>query len=361
MQVHRLSKIYILLLFIFNGVCAHGAEDEDRAVGLISLGLGYNQDIGARISGRVKYDNFLGYDQILNLGFDFTEKAQSYDVLFQSAKIGNENPSFAYVLRHATADHQTQMGIDTVDTFFRPQAIFKDLDARIKIEAIFGRDGIKNVGHAPVVLQSESGDRDVFGIGVAYAAQRAHWSYDFGSEIINAGGDLRYSKFETATSYDRTLLASDINLGFRFAAGTIAVLESQTTVNDRFIPSSGVVRGFQIGGFGPSDASRFGGAPVGATNYAMMSLDARRRDVVALIPELAFGGFLDLGSAWGLDDNGDVNRAMIDDDASLRASFGLTAGYNFGPAWIQLVLAEPLQHEDTDRLQKVQFNFRSKF
>lgn len=361
MRIHRLSEIHVLFLVIFQSVCAHNAVAEDWAIGSVSLGIGYKLDIGGYMSGHVQHENVFGYNQILNLGFDITEEAQSYDVLLKSAKINNENPSVAYVLRHATADRQAHMGVDTVNTFFKPQAIFKDLDAQIKIEAIFGRDRVNNVSHAPAVLQSESGDRNVYGIGVAYAAQRADWSYDFGSEIINAGGDLTYSKFETATSYERSSLGSDINLGFRLAAGTIAILDGQTTVNDRFIPSSGVVRGFQLGGFGPSDASMLGGAAVGATNYATMSFDVRRRDVLASIPELAFGGFFDLGSAWNLDDNGDIQRAMIDDGAKLRASFGLTAGYNFGPAWIQLVLAEPIHHEETDRLQKLQINFSTKF
>jgi outer membrane protein assembly factor BamA len=264
-------------------------------------------------------------------------------------------------LSHTTADRQSQMGIDTVETFFRPQAVFSNPDSRVTVEAIFGRDEIANVSSAPTVLQAEVGNRDIYGLGVNYAAQRAGWSYGVSGEIITDGGDLAYGKVETAASYDVPLSQSDTELGFRFAAGMITVSNGQTTINDRFIPSSGVLRGFGAGGFGPSDPSVLGGAPVGATNYAVMSFDARRNGLFASMPEVAFGGFVDVGSAWGLDGSSDVARAAIDDSANLRASVGLTVSRAFGPARVELVLAHPFQHKATDHLQEVQINFSSKF
>jgi outer membrane protein assembly factor BamA len=231
----------------------------------------------------------------------------------------------------------------------------------LTVEAIFGRDEIANVSSAPTVLQAEVGNRDIYGLGVDYTARRAGWSYNVSGEIIGDGGDLAYGKVETVASYDIPMSQSDTEFGFRFAAGMIAVSKGQTTINDRFIPSSGALRGFEAGGFGPSDASVLGGASVGATNYAVMSFDARRAGLIASMPELAIGGFVDVGSAWGFDDNGDAARAAIDDSANLRASIGLTVSRDFGPAWVELVLAHPIQHEVTDHLQEVQINFTSKF
>jgi hypothetical protein len=51
----------------------------------------------------------------------------------------------------------------------------------------------------------------------------------------------------------------------------------------------------------------------------------------------------------------------IDDAANLRASIGLTVSRTFGHARVELALAHPLQHEDTDHLQEVQINFSAKF
>ena len=79
------------------------------------------------------------------------------------------------------------------------------------------------------------------------------------------------------------------------------------------------------------------------------------------MPELASGGFVDVGSAWGFDDNGDAARATSDDSANLRASIGLTVSRDFRTSRIELVLAHPIQHEVTDHLQEVQINFTSKF
>ena len=361
MRRYSLVKSCLLVCLFAPHVSAQGLDLGEDPVGYLSFGIGYNMDAGASVSGRLKHDQFLGHDQTIDFGFDVAEDEQSYDLLFQNNGIGDGNPKFAFVLGHVTADRQSQMGIDTAETFFRPQAVFSNAGSELTVEAIFGRDEVANVANAPTVLQAELGTRDIYGLGVDYTAQHAGWSYSVSGEIISDGGDLAYGKVETVASYDIPMSQSDTEFGFRLAAGMIAVSKGQTTINDRFIPSSGVLRGFEAGGFGPSDASVLGGAPVGATNYAVMSFDARRTGLVSSMPEVAIGGFVDVGSAWGLDDNGVAARAAIDDSANLRASVGLTVSRAFGPARVELVLAHPFQHEDTDHLQEVQINFSSKF
>lgn len=361
MRRYSRVKSCLLVCLLAPPVHAQGVDLGVEPVGYLSFGVGYNMDAGASVSGRLKHDQFLGHDQTIDFGFDVAEDEQSYDLLFQNNGIGDANPKIAFVLSHVTADRQSQMGIDTVETFFRPQAVFSNQGSQVTVEAIFGRDEIANVSNAPTVLQAELGTRDIYGLGVDYAAQRAGWSYDVSGEIISDGGDLAYGKVETVASYYIPLSQSDTELGFRFAAGKIAVSRGQTRVNDRFITSSGVLRGFESGGFGPSDVSVLGGTPVGATNYAVMSVDARRTGLVTSMPELAIGGFVDVGSAWGFDDNGDAARAAIDDSANLRASVGLTMTHTFGSARVELVLAYSFQHEATDHLNQVQINFSSKF
>ena len=354
-------KLCFLVCLFAPHVSAQSIQDGAEPVGYVSFGIGYNQDAGASVSGRLKHDRFLNHNQTIDFGFDVAEEEQSYDLLFRNNGIGDGNPKLAFVLSHVTADRQSQMGIDTVETFFRPHAVFSNQGSQVTVEAIFGRDEIANVSNALTVLQAELGTRDIYGLGVDYAAQLAGWAYEVSGEVISDGGDLAYGKVETVASYDIPLSQSDTELGFNFIAGMIVVSKGQTTVNDRFIPSSGVLRGFESGGFGPSDASMLGGAPVGATNYAVMSLAARRTGLVLSMPELAIGGFFDVGSAWGLDDNGDADRMAIDDAANLRASIGLTVSRTFGHARVELALAHPLQHEDTDHLQEVQINFSAKF
>ena len=361
MRKYSLIKSCLFLCLLAPQVHAQGVDLGVEPVGYLSFGVGYNMDAGASVSGRLKHDQFLGHEQTIDFGFDVAEDELSYDLLFQNNGIGEGNPKFAFVLSHVMADRQSQMGIDTVETFFRPQAVFSNQGSQVTVEAIFGRDEIANTSSAPIVLQAELGTRDIYGLGVNYAAQRAGWSYDVSGKIISGSNDLAYGKVEAVASYYVPLFQSDTELGFRFAAGKIAVSKGQTRVNDRFTPSSGVLRGFKSGGFGPSDASVLGGAPVGATNYAIMSLDVRRTGLVSFMPELAIGGFFDVGSAWGLDDNGDAARTSIDDSANLRASVGLTVSRSFGPSRVELVLAHPFQHEDIDHLQEVQINFSSKF
>ena len=361
MQRYILLNLVIVLALFGSQSDAQDFDVAEGKVGELTFGAGYNLDAGAYVLGRLKHDRFLGQDQTVDFSFEVAEGEQSYDFLFQNNGIGVGNPKFAFVLGHVMADRQSQMGIDVVETFFRPRAVFSNTGYELMFEAMFGRDEVANVADAPTVLRADVGTRDIYGLGVDYAVVRPGWSYNVSGEIISDGRELAYGKVETAASYDIPMSQSDTEIGFRLAAGLIAVPKGQTTINDRFIPSSGVLRGFEAGGFGPSDLSLAGGKPLGATNYAVMSLDARRIGLVSSMPEVALGGFIDVGSAWGLDDNGVAARADIADTANLRASVGVTVSQAFGPARVELVFAHPFQHEETDHLQEVQINFSSKF
>jgi outer membrane protein insertion porin family len=328
-------------------------------VGLFAFGVGYNLDAGATIVGRFRHDQFLGYDQAIDLGFSVSGNQQSYDLLLQNNRIGNGNPIFAFELGHQSADRQEFFGVDTSETYFRPRAVFATTDGTFSIEAIVGTDEITDSAAAPAVLQAEERGRDTYGLGLRYSGGSQSFAYGLSGAAMSATGDLTYAKVEANTTYKLATNRSGTDIQIGLAAGTIAVSKGQTSLNDRFAPSSGVIRGFAAGGFGPADPAVLDGGQVGGTHYAVMSFDARRTEVIPAMPELAIGFFIDLGSAWGLDDNGDATRAAIDDAANLRGSVGIGASRSFGPARIELILAHPFLHEDTDHLQQIQLNFKS--
>lgn len=360
-----MRRKFILPVFLFLThsplAFAQGTDLREEQVGALSFGLSYNMDAGASVSGRFQHSRLFGGNSRVDFGFDVSEDEQSYDLLFQSEAFGSGNPKLAFVLEHATADLQSLMGIGTTKTKFRPQAVFAFDEKTLTVEAIFGRDEVTAFAAAPAVLLAEAGSRDIYGMGVDLTGRWDALTYGVSGTLVTDGGGLTYGKIETEAAYRFPTQSEDMAFEARFAAGMISVFDGQTTINDRFLPSSGVLRGFEMGGFGPSDPAALGGAPVGSTNYAVMSLDYRRTGLIAAAPQVAIGGFIDVGSSWGLDDNGNADRAAIDDAARLRASAGLTISRDFGSARVELVLSHPLQHQPTDRLRNVQIAFASKF
>ena len=365
----RLGLIYSLLSFSMAFLAAGAAAQEsnkyseykDLPVGAVFFGAGYNLDVGLSVFGRLKHDQFLAPNQKIDIGFAISDVSQSYDLLLENEGVFGATPRLAFSVSHRTSDRQETLGIDTTVSELKPRLVFDGGASTTSVSAIVRRDEVSNTSVAPVLLQDEAGKRDVYGLGLEYQARRANAVYSVSSDFLTDGEDLSFAKAETSAHRAFNLNAPGLDVELRAAAGAIVVFGGQTTINDRFLPASGTLRGFEAAGFGPVDPSALNGAPVGATRYAVMSLDVRQKGIVAALPGLSFGAFMDVGSSWGLDEMGSGPRASIDDAAKLRGALGLTMSREFGPARLELVLAHPFRHEDADRLQQLQINFTSRF
>lgn len=358
-----MKKLQITLLAFVGGVLAHAASADDRdfaiaPIGLVVLAFGYNTEVGASLSGRVEHGQFLGGNHAISLGFAVSADDKAYDLMLRGGDAHSTGLTFEYVLGHVSANRQRTFGLDMTESFFKPSAEFNYGLSRFSLGAVFSKDVVSNAFRVPAVLRSEVGARNLYGLSAGYSRERNGASYAASGEVLTSGDGIAFGKAELSAGYKYKANQRGLVLEARFAAGAIGVMQGATSVLDRFIPSSGAVRGFEAGGFGSLDAS---GTHVGSTNYAVLSFGARQKGLIASLPDLSLGAFVDFGSAWGFDSGGDFLRSQVDDAAKLRSSVGFSIGQNFGPGHIELVVAFPLQHESADRLQELQLNFSTKF
>ena len=126
-------------------------------------------------------------------------------------------------------------------------------------------------------------------------------------------------------------------------------------ISQRYFIGGQQFHGFQTAGIGPRDLST--DDALGANNYYIATGEVKFP--VGLPDDLGVSGvtFLDVGSAWGIDNSG----STIADSASLRAAagFGVAWASPFGP--IRIDFSNAFLKEDYDRTETVRFGFGTRF
>ena len=328
----------------------------------MALGVSYNRDVGMSLVGAFDHGALMGGDQSIDVAFSMSAEGQTVALDYRLNGLGDGNPTFGVAVSHAERDRSERQGVDTSVTRVSPGAVWDLGDSGVlSLGLVLIEDDLRASAEAPVMLQAEDGPRSL--MGVALNGDFGFGSVELGlnAALLDDGEDLRYTKAEVALDYALPIPPGALSAELALRAGGISVAQGQTTLNDRFLPSSGAIRGFEANGFGPVDPAALGGAAVGATHYAVMSFDTRYTGLLPGAPEVSFGFFVDVGSAWGLDANGDAARAAIDSDTYWRSAAGITIGRDFGGARLELVLGDAFAHRPSDRVQNVQLNFSSTF
>ncbi|KPP95099.1 MAG: OmpIP family porin [Roseibaca calidilacus] len=337
------------------------AADEDP-VGRLAFGVGYDRDSGVSLVGAFQHRALMGRDQSIDLAFSVSSQEQTVALDYRLNRLGDGNPTFGVAVSHAERDRSERQGIDTSVTRVSPGAVWDLGDAGVmSLGLVFIKDDLRALAEAPAILQDEDGARSLMGVALNGELGFGAVELGFNAVLLDDGEDLRYTKAEVALDYALPIPPGALSAELALRAGAINVAQGQTTLNDRFLPSSGAIRGFEANGFGPVDPAALDGAPVGATRYAVMSFDTRYAGLLPGAPDVSFGLFMDVGSAWGLDANGDAARATIDADTYWRGAAGITIGRDFGAARLELVLSDAFAHRPSDRVQNVQLNFSSTF
>ena len=335
---------------------------EEEAVGRVAFGVGYDRDSGVSLVGAFQHRALMRRNQSIDLSFSVSSQEQTVALDYRLNRLGDGNPTFGVAVSHAERDRRERQGIDTSVTRVSPEAVWELGDAGVmSLGLVFIKDDLRALAEAPAMLQDEDGSRSVMGVALNGDFGFATVGLGFNAVLLDDGEDLRYTKAEIALDYALPIPPGALSAEFAVMAGAINVSQGQTTLNDRFLPASGAIRGFEANGFGPVDPAALDGAPVGATRYAVMSFDTRYAGLVQGAPGVTFGLFMDVGSAWGLDANGDAARASIDADTYWRGAAGITIGRDFGAARLELVLSDAFERRPLDRLQNVQLNFSSTF
>ena len=203
-------------------------------------------------------------------------------------------------------------------------------------------------------------------------------------DVAGLGGDVNYIRTEFNGAVYRGIFPG-VRATARISAGHVeAWADDDLRINNRFFKGGSSFRGFDVAGIGPRaifetfDANgnlvqTQRGSALGGKVYGIGSLELT---VPNFLPEeygIRSALFLDAGTLGFLDDNdvpdpvrtdladGGYTIFRVDDEASLRASGGVSIAWDspFGP--IRFDFAQILRSEDYDRTETFRFSTSTTF
>lgn len=182
-------------------------------------------------------------------------------------------------------------------------------------------------------------------------------------EYAGVGGDANFVAITgRATAYKTISDELDVVGLITVGGGHIeGVGDAGLRAFDLYRSNSGIIRGFESNGIGPIDADVLNeDKQIGGTSYVHASAEVQFPTPV--IPEsigLRNAVFIDAASVFGKDD--DIGGNIQGDDFAIRSSVGASIIWAspFGP--LRLDYAVPIQKEDSDRTQNINFGIATKF
>lgn len=208
-------------------------------------------------------------------------------------------------------------------------------------------------------------------------------------DFAGLGGDVQYIRTEGNASVYRGLFR-DVVASFSVNAGYIGAWGGDTVrINDRFFKGGSTFRGFDVAGIGPRQIVDTVTATGTSTEF-LDSLGGKAYAIGTLQVEFPFGLpeefgvrgalFTEFGTLGLLDEEDRETRTFssdagtpddpsddftqilrVEDEASLRASYGLSVFWDspFGP--VQFDFSQPFEREPYDRTETFRFSTRTRF
>jgi outer membrane protein insertion porin family len=212
------------------------------------------------------------------------------------------------------------------------------------------------------------------------------FDFSFRQDFAGIGGDVQYLRSEIESSIYYGILP-DMVASFTMSSGYILGWgEDEVRINDRFFKGGQSFRGFEVAGLGPrqlirvTDASgnvvnTIEGDALGGNLYAIGTFQLT---VPTGLPEsfgLGAALFAEFGTVGQLDDGSRASTSVtsgsgstaqtftqfVEDEATLRASAGVSVFWDspFGP--VQFDFSQPFQREDYDQTETFRFSTRRQF
>lgn len=353
----------------------------EKSTGNISVGAGFSQSEGVILSGAISQSNIFGSGRYVALqlntgkinraigisytnpyftvdgisqGFDVYHKKSNpttLDYAYKTASTGGgirfgipitEKQSINFGL---AIDH-TEVEIDRSDTDTPLQYMnFSD-------KFCAGQNSCSNIS-VPLTVGWSSDSKDS-------ALNPTRGVYQHAGFEISPAGDLKYYKatYQQQRFYPVTrnmVLMLNGELGYAKGLGD----QDLPFYKNFYAGGSGSVRGYDTASLGPYEIDSNGDAVrLGGTRRAVFNAELTMPVPGAgLDKSVRFGPFFDAGQVYSDISDG----STVHDSGAIRMSVGLAATWvsPFGP--LKFSLAQPLNSQDSDKLQRFQFQMGTAF
>ena len=344
----------------------------EKPTGSLSLGASYAGATGAAFTLGFTETNFLGRGQTVGLNLSVGDDDQNSSIYFSEPGFLGRDLTFSF---RAFYDQSTSSGTayyDTKDAGLTPSLSFPVGEySRLQTRYTYSQNEVFNVSSdSSIIIQEEAdlGTLDSSVVGYSYSYDTRTGGLDplggillrFGQDFAGIGGDQNYVETTGLALTERRIWNEEVTVRAAFEAGSLNMLNGETsTVTNRFFGNN-KVRGFERNGYGPRDLTAVNQDALGGNLFVAARLES---EFPLGLPEeygITGGLFVDAGSVWSLNVT-EGTGGPVDDSFHLRATLGASIFWVTPLGPLRLNFMQPFIKEDYDRTQNFDITVSTEF
>ena len=332
---------------------------EEKPTGEISLGAGTGTD-GATINFGVKENNFLGKGVALTAGATLTEDTLKGKFSVNNPNYKNTDKSIYVNFEALEIDRSSAFGYKTNKTGFSfgtEFEVLEDFDFGLGLSNFYEK--ITADSSASALQKTQEGNYWDSFLKLDFDNDKRNQKFQasdgfrsFYSIDIPLVSDTNTLINAYQYNYYTELFENNITNASIYLQSANSITGDNIKLSERIYIPGRRLRGFERGKVGPKDGEDFiGGNFVTTTNFTTTV-----PQILSNIQEVDFVMFLDAANIWGVDYD-----SSIDDDGSIRSSFGVGIDWMTPIGPLNFILAQPITKESTDKIQTFRFNLGTTF
>jgi outer membrane protein insertion porin family len=349
----------------------------EQSTGELGLGAGYSTSEGVLANLVLRERNLLGKGQDLRASITASKTRQQFDIGFTEPYFLDRNLRAGVGLFHTASDNSRYSSFSSTRTggslslgyeinerwsqnlrYTIKQDVIEDVPATASL-AIRQQEG--------TTLTSLVGQDLTYDLRDSTVNTKKGFFARLSTDYAGVGGDLHYvrGKISSGVYYP---LTEDIVGSLTMTAGIIHGLKDEgIRITDRYFLGGSTLRGFQSSGVGPRDLAT--GDALGGKQVYYGSLQFRFP--IGLPDEFGITGLLfsDFGSLGDIDNEREIvlgedppgDPALIVDEPSIRASWGVGIAWKSPAGPLSIDFAWPLKQEEFDKTEVFRLSFGTRF
>ena len=344
-------------------------EVKEKPTGAVMFGAGYSNMEGLILSGSIAQDNIFGTGKFVNLVVNTGSVNKTYSLSYTDPYFTRDGITAGFDLYKRTLNTATLVAVNNFNTDTTGAGLRFGIPINERDSIMTGL-GIENV---IIHLGANSPQRNIdfvekFGKSTINIPMTVNWRRDgrdsaiwttsgttqrVAAEVGLPGGDLTYYKLSydlrwyfPLTDIFTLMLNGELGYGGGYNGKELPFFKNY------FAGGNTSVRGYNISSLGPRDANN---RTLGGNKRAVGSIEVLfpmpgMKNDRSVRPSI----FLDAGSVWG-------PGGVIPQQEGLRYSAGIAVMWVSPMGPLKISIAQPLNNQPGDNLQRFQFQFGQQF
>lgn len=354
-------------------------EVEETSTGALNVGVGYNSDSGMLGQVNLSENNFLGKGQYVSLTVGKSKKQSDQQFSFVEPYFMNLPVAAGFDLFNSNTNMKRESsyslkryGGGVHFSYDITEYLSHSVRYNLSLERTHGLQAnaspfVKADGALKRVQSSSVGHTFTYDYLNNSMEPSNGYKLSFSQDISGLGGNIHNISHTATARFYYPLVKKYLVSSLRLTGATISSYnKKRLRLSDALYPGQDLIRGFEMGGFGPRDTASAHKDAIGAKNFAGVSFELRAP--LEFIDDSVKGIlFVDSGLAFGYDDLTAAekikfgNNSTIKNSRKIRVSSGPALEWKSPIGTIGISYAFPLRREKYDEVKRVHLNLGTHF